>query len=65
MQAEDEPDSHARPHAPHAAILQGWTMFHNVTAVTNMPRYPEQLDNLKRWRAARQDTMCACCGGGR
>lgn len=43
--------------------LQGWTIYRQVSAVTNMPTYPEQLENLRRWRAARLNTTCG--GGGR
>lgn len=36
--------------------LQGWTLYRNVSAATNVPAYPEQLQNLQRWQAAKDNT---------
>ncbi|PRW59442.1 choloylglycine hydrolase [Chlorella sorokiniana] len=35
---------------------KGWMLYRNVSAVTNMPTYPEQLQNLQRWQAAKANT---------
>lgn len=35
---------------------KGWTLYRNVSAATNMPTYPEQLANLRRWREAAANT---------
>lgn len=37
-------------------LPQGWTLYRNVSAATNMPTYPEQLANLRRWREAAANT---------
>ncbi|KAL4430785.1 hypothetical protein ABPG75_006041 [Micractinium tetrahymenae] len=41
---------------------KGWNLYRNVSAVTNMPSYPEQLANLERWRKAEGNTSAYVAG---
>lgn len=47
---------------PLRRLLQGWVVYRNVTAVTNMPGYPKMQENLERWLEDAKNKRSAACG---